>query len=334
MKLEKARLQEFKKEVEAIKRIRKKLNSKEPCDILNYFLEPHVHALSIGIGLRSTIDVLFVVIVLNVFLCCGHGLIEGLRSDLENLRSKVSLPIDTNIIFEAKQGITEEIAETFCDPQGQTRIELGERYFAEHEENRLLIMLHEFIHVRHLTNSLSRWHHERIKYVTPLEQMFQEIWQSAPKEQLSRLDFWKQFLPHVFKHLYEIWAELCLKEKYPEMFPKRMELEHRNLRNIFDAQRGKYPNGYGPNAKYPIFVEMLRAAYFLKIVAEKTIIQKQFKLIHKGWTDELRKVVGEDEMKEFKNLEDALTDISVYPDPTILEERYFAFANNMVKNKR
>ena len=125
-----------------------------------------------------------------------------------------------------------------------------------------------------------------------------------------------------------------LKKPYPELFLKRMELEYRNLRCNFDAKKGKYPKGYGSNAKYPIFVEMLRATYFLKIAGEKTNIQKRFKLIHEGWKDELRKVAGKDEMKKFETLEDILTDISAYPDPTVLEERFFAFANNMVNNRR
>lgn len=272
------------------------------------------------------------VIPLNVLLCCRHGFIERLKSDIEKLQSKVSLPIKTDITFKVEQEITKDIAETFCDTTEQARIEFNVEYFAKSEEDRLLILLHEFIHVKHLYNSLSSWHHKRIEYVEKLERRFQEILQSAPEEMLNKLDFWKQFLPHVFRQLYEIWAELCLKEDYSEMFPKRMELEYRNLLCMFKEKKGQYQKGYGSKAKYPIFVELLRITYFRKIADEMKDIRRRFMGIQKEWKAELRKVVKEDEMKGFETLIDHLTDVSTYPGPTVLEERYFEFADKMVKN--
>ena len=265
---------------------------------------------------------------MDIELRCSDAFIKELKSDFENLQSKISIPINARpVLGDVKKQEPSVPAATFSNFPEQTWCEFNEKYFAECEEDRLLILLHELIHAKHLASLLSQWHRTKRDYVINLHQKVQRNLQSAPLEQLNRLNFWSKFLPFVFNWLYEIWAELYMREEYPEIFPKRMELEYRNVERQFSDNKQRYRGAY---AKYQIFWEMLRPAYFLKIAKEESEIGQRFTLILEQWKEKLRVVVRVHEMEEFERRADDLTDSSAYPDPSELEKNYLSFADSMI----
>lgn len=236
----------------------------------------------------------------------------------------------SNIDIQAKSTTTNFIAESFFDPSCPTegaRIEFSEKYFAQSDEERILTMIHEFIHVKYFIGVLSVWLSKSKDACNKLDQRIKERVSHVDQNAPDRLDVCAHLFPNLLDWLHEIWAELYLKNEHSDLFPKRIEHLYKIRKREYDKYTGF--TGYGQHIKYPLFLELVRATYLWKIAGAGTDAGKRFDELRQGWRKRLQ-AVAENEMDEFTKLEDELTDISTYPDSAPLESSYLSFAIKMV----
>jgi len=263
--------------------------------------------------------------------------IDELKNDY-NAISK-DLPCNVEPIFDVnvESAHPNDIAVTLYSTEqiklGYPIIEVNPQYFVDFSEgNRRLILLHEIIHACQRTNELSELNR---KYMIDLRNRLNQLVTDYVTKH-NEDECFQAFRATVYAigmfstWIFEIWAELFLKERYPHYFDDKMKV-------TFDTIDSQYKKGAyewcGIWAKIPVFIEMIRANYLKKITEGKPVSASHEGLYQK-WRERLGECVDQEEYNELMGRVESLTDISAYErsNTKILENAYDPAIDMMISS--
>lgn len=254
--------------------------------------------------------------------------IEQLKEDFYSLKKWVEFPCIFSEFFLT--GTTQEgtiVAATYYNPidpnYGEPLVELAEPYFRHYERDRKTILLHEIIHACLNTGELSKWSQVLLvdvvaKYNTEKDSYIKESGSDdTSKSMQKRLEI----ISLLSTLLFEMWAHLELRKRYPVLFPSMMELTLSMVRDQLDKLN---LNDYSNLAKYLVTYHMIRATYLAKMTKDLAISDEVEKIL-KECDKKLSKLCGKKEKTELQSWIEKLADIDTYPIPDIIGKQYVEF---------
>jgi len=254
--------------------------------------------------------------------------LEILKNDYALLK-KISLPCDVEECFEITDHARYKIgiAVTFYTKsdiqKGYPNIEINIQYFARSAEERRLILLHEIIHACQRVNELSEINKKYlIDRDTELNDLIPRYAGIKGKNDLEIYLFKTKIgaITMFATWIFEIWDEMYLKEKYPDLLEPKMKATYDMISHYYKQNVYSFLEGW---AKYAILAEVVRSCYLMKITSGKSVSTNFEDLLIK-WSTELKNHAENDEYDKLMNLVESLTDLNAYrkSDVKILEIAY------------
>ncbi len=269
---------------------------------------------------------------MKICFSSNQNYLKPLQNDVLELKQSLELPCEIDDIYRPLSKLRENgLASTFYGTEEITQkypvIEFSSQYFECNDSRRKIVLLHEIIHAYQRLGSLSELNSKFL--VDALRQYKPEI-----KEELKlKIDTkYKKFQikkdPMIFAStlIFEIWEDIFMLENYPDLFEEAMNFVYETISK--DLIHKNPFQEYGDDAKYYLFLCMVRASYLSKI-SKNTSSSRKFELLYEKWKDELDKRFvnnGQEFVNEFL---EKLTNID---SPLGLEQAYSDFLNHIWKN--
>lgn len=258
--------------------------------------------------------------------------LSSLQTDVLELKQSLELPCEIEDIYRHLPKLRENaIAGTFYGneeiEQKSPVIEFSNRYFTCSKTRKKIVILHEIIHAYQRSGSLSQLNSKFL--VDALRQYKPEI-----KEELKlQIDTkYKKFQikkkPMLFAStlIFEIWEDIFMKENYPDLFEEAMDFVYENIST--DLVHKNPFQEFGNDAKYYIFLCMVRALYLSKISKNTNSLTK-FEFLYEKWREELDKRFVKKELDFVNEFIVRLTNVE---SPLELEKSYSDFLDHVWRN--
>ena len=266
--------------------------------------------------------------------------VNELKNDLQYLKNTLGLPckFQETVNPSTTPCSPTDIAITFFRKDevktGIPVVEVNTQYFKEKREKRILILLHEIIHCCQRVNELKTINE---KYMINLAEKLNSIINEYPKDhkQDKKFGIFRASLMAVglfSSWIFEIWDEMYLKINYSKVLEKKLELTFEKINQEISVDTFQ---DYGCWAKYPVFINLVRAHYLEKI-SEGHNISIKFKDLCRRWENKLKCITDESEFKELMNHLEALTRIKDYnnSDTSTLEKSYDRLIDQMITDAK
>lgn len=269
---------------------------------------------------------------MKICFSADNNYLKLLQSDFIKLKQTVELPCEIHDTYRHLSNLREDgLAATYYGmveiAEKCPVIEFSSQYFGYDNNRRKIVMLHEIIHAFQRSNSLSELNSKFL--VDALRQFKPEIKQELALQIDTK---YKKFLikqkPMLFAStlIFEIWEDIFMKENYPDLFDEAMKFVYENI--SLDSLHKNPFHEFGNDAKYYLFLCMVRARYLSKISKNTSSLSK-FELLFKTWKEELDTRFVNHE-KEFSNkFLEILTNVD---SPLKLESAYYDFLDHIWKN--
>lgn len=272
--------------------------------------------------------------MLKIQFSTSSGHVEDLKQDFENIKNNFGLPceITPDFVVISTPRTSMGPAVTFYEDkqvkQGFPEIDANPSYYDLPE--RKLTLLHEIIHAYQRSGSLELFNKEYlINLISRLEEIQKQFTEDedynftiSPKLQMIYLySTW----------ILEIWDEMYLKIKYPDLYVKKLDQTY----DLISKNLSSEIEGYGKWKKYIFLFEFVRAKYLQKITLG-TDIESKFENLCKEWELRLQSCVDTIEFQRLMSKVEDLTNIEAYEldDPTSLKNAYEEMIQEMLDNIR
>jgi len=255
--------------------------------------------------------------------------IDDLKQDYNNLKNEREKLCQLEESFFETDDIAENIRYAVTRygkgemEGGYVKIEVADKYFEQTIEIRKIMLLHELIHACQRPNELlnlgKKCREILAKFYGLMTRYYlQQNYEQARLQEISgNLNLIRdRFLILPF----EMWNDIFFRDTFPDLFPYNISRIYENISSGIDKLDLKNAE------KYPVFAELLRATYLTKITDGMDISSKFYDLSN-FWKGKLNDIVENEERHFFDSSLNSLSDISYYPDPTMLEKKYEEFAN-------
>jgi len=132
--------------------------------------------------------------------------------------------------------------------------------------------------------------------------------------------------------IFEIWDEMYLKTNYSQVLEKKLELTFENINQEINEDTFK---DYGSWAKYPVFINLVRA-YYLEKICKGSNVSTKFEDLRNRWEKKLKDITNSNEFKELMNHLEALTRIEDYnnSDTSTMEKSYDHLIEKMINDAK
>lgn len=270
---------------------------------------------------------------MRIKFICEKNRKEELETDVERCLSTTSNPISFTYDIDERDSVdVNGIVETFYNEterrNNQPLVFFSSRYFDLSDENRLLVLLHEFIHIRFGDRELLEWNKQWEQYRRNItreynlflnsEQFKEEVWHRM-SQKISMID-------RLLSQINEMWAELYFRDTYADLFSRRMSLEYDNLKRALETRNYE---SFGELSKYCYLWEMIRTLFFVKLaITDLPEYRDRFRELYDGWHVKLQQVFDV-KSEAFQKLADELTDCAEYPNSKKLENKFIDLANTI-----
>ena len=258
---------------------------------------------------------------------------DVLKEDFSSLQSIVDLPCSFSHLYEKLDDDESNLLAVTIHGKTQeeknaTDIKFYELYFKLNSEERKIILLHELIHACQ-RNDILKSCNTQVNILVNQYRLLQKYLYAIGVKGDSFVKVKFNF-SNIYKLLsfgiFELWDDLCFKEKYHDFFESNMNLVYSQIsRNVDEL------DFTGAN-KYAVFFELLRADHYAKI-SQNLDIHKKFIKHFEFFKSEFSKLVDDNEFQYFNERLSELNSNTDFPDSTKLSKKYEKYVKEQWKNE-